>query len=676
MTGVVVGSQPPGGDRLEERAPVGARLWWRWRLALRLGWRDVTRHKTRSVLVVVMIALATAILGFGAATIARVLTPGARVALSSVAFDSSAYEPEATTTIDDATLGVLIVAGALGLVQSLVLIAPAFLISLRRRTRELGMLTAVGARDSDLSRVVVGPALVSAVIGVGIGGPIALALGVAAAGEATPGEVVSATLAVAGVMALNTALAVVAAWAPARATLRGSTIAALTGRPEAVASGTRRVVWSATLGVVAVAVGVPLAVWGAHRVAPAPMVGGVVLAEAGILLVLGALLRGIGHLPARGVVAAYVLRDASRAGTRVLPAVAAGTIIVAAVTAGLAYSATMHAEEAERGYLRVAPIGSVFVLTDGAPNASERLRNSAEQLGAIRAITPVMAAQLPAGGPGPDPVIGPSGTGPNAVMGSMLIMNGPLIATADLVDALDLGQDAASAVAAGKVLLAQGEPLNADGTVHLTVADHAIDAPAQVVPALGHYTRVALSAEAAALGLAPTDVGVIITPTVPLGEDDRPRVTAALGTQSLLETGPPAFGDDQTGYLLVGFGALAVLVVTAVMSALAAQETRTDRATLDAVGAAPRTLRRIAGAQAGLIATAAAWTGVPAGFALATLLLVAQHSQTSLAAGTPLATTAPTGPVLALLVGLPVAVAFLGALTAPTTAPDGAAARG
>lgn len=671
MTGVVVGSGPAAGDRLEERAPAGARLWWRWRLALRLGWRDVTHHKIRSALVVVMIALATAILGFGAATIARVLTPGARVALSSS--DSRG----ATAVIDDATLGVLIVAGALGLVQSLVLIAPAFLISLRRRTRELGMLTAVGARDSDLSRVVVGPALVSAVIGVGIGGPISLALGVAAAGEATPGEVVSATLAVAGVMALNTVLAVVAAWAPARATLRGSTIAALTGRPETAVSGTRRVVWSATLGVVAVAAGVPLAVWGAHRVAPAPMVGGVVLAEVGVLVVLRALLRGIGHLPARGLVTAYVLRDASRAGTRVLPAVAAGTIIVAAVTAGLAYSATMHAEEAERGYLRVAPIGSVFVLTDGTPNASERLRNSAEQLGSIRAITPVMAAQPPAGGPGPEPVIGPPGAAPMFTMGSMLIMNGPVIATADLVDALDLGQDAATAVAAGKVLVAQGEPVNADGTVHLTLGDHAIDAPAQVVPALGHYTRVALSAEAAAgLGLAPTDVGVIITPAVPLGVDDRARVTQVLGAQSLLETGPPAFGDDQTGYLLVGFGALAVLVVTAVMSALAAQETRTDRVTLDAVGAAPRTLRRIAGAQAGLIATAAAWTGVPAGFALATLLLLAQHSQTSLSAGTPLATTAPTGPVLALVVGLPVAVGFLGALTAPTTTPDGAAARG
>lgn len=200
----------------------GAGLWWRWRLALMLGWRDVTHHKVRTALVVVMVALATAIVGTAGAIIAHVLTPGAGVALT------SDFDPNATFMIDDATLGVLVVAGALGLAQTLVLVAPAFLISLRRRTRELGLLTAAGARDSDLRRVVVGPALVSALIGVAIGGPIAMGLGGVLAGSATPAETLAVGLAVVGVMALNTALATLAAWLPARETLRGSTIAALT----------------------------------------------------------------------------------------------------------------------------------------------------------------------------------------------------------------------------------------------------------------------------------------------------------------------------------------------------------------------------------------------------------------------------------------------------------------
>jgi len=662
VTGILNGARPSALGQGEDSTRAGARFWWRWRLALLLGWRDVAHHKVRTVLVVVMVALATAIVGFAAATIARVVTPGAGLALS------SSFESNATVMIDDATLGVLFVAGALGLVQTLVLVAPAFLISLRRRTRELGLLTAAGARDSDLRRVVVGPALVSALIGVAVGGPIALGLGLFPAGSATPAETPTAALAVVGVMALNAALAVLAAWIPARGMLRGSTIAALTGRPEATGPTGRRDAWWALLALGVLAGGVSLALWGAQRTTPAPMVAGVVLAEIAVLTLLGTLLGALGRLPSRGIVAAYVLRDASRARTRVLPAVAAGTIIVAAATAGLAYSATMHAEEAARDYVRVAPLGSAFVLIDhDTGEAIDDLRDTAGQLGPLRAVTPILAAQSPGAVPGPEPVIGPQGTAPAPAIGSMLQMSGPLIATPDLADALDLGRDARAAVAAGNVLVAADEPLNADSTVHLTVGDRTLDAPATVVPELGLYTRIALTPEVArSLGLTPAVIGAIITPTEPFTADDRTRVSQVLGYESLVEIGPPAFGDDQTGYLLAAIGALAVLVVTAVMSALAAQETSADRGTLEAIGAAPRTTRHIAGAQAGLIATASAWTGVPAGFALATLLLTAQHSQAHLTASVPLATTAPLGPVLALLLGLPTTVALLGTATAPT----------
>lgn len=664
MTGVLDVARPQAEDRTTDPTRAGARFWWRWRLALMLGWRDVTHHKVRTALVVVMVALATAIVGAAAAAIALVLTPGSKLGLS------SSFDPDATTTIDDASLGVLVVAGALGLAQTLVLVAPAFLISLRRRTRELGLLTAAGARDADLRRLVVGPALVSALIGVGVGGPVALFLVLLSVGSATAAGALTTSLAVVGVMALNTVLAVLAAWLPARSTLRGSPIAALNGRPEATNPARRQDTWWAIGALGALAGGVPLALWGAQRATPSPMVAGVVLAEAGVLTLLGTLLGVLGRLPSRGVVTAYVLRDASRARTRVLPAVAAGTIIVAAATAGLAYSATMHAEEAERNYVRVAPLGSAFVLvTEGAGESIDDLGDTASQLGPIRAVTPVLAAQSPGGVPGPDPTIGPQGTQPAFAVGSMLLMSGPLIATPDLVDALDLGRDAGAAVAAGKVLVAAGEPLNADGTVHLSIADRALDAPAAVVPELGRYTRVALTPDAAtSLGLEPAVVGAIITPVPAFTAEDRTRVSEVLGYRSLVEIGPPAFEDDQTGYLLAGFGALAVLVVTAVMSALAAQETSADRSTLEAIGAAPRTTRRIAGAQAWLIAAASAWAGVPAGFALATLLLIAQHSQTYIAASVPMATTAPWGPVLALLLGLPVTVGVLGALIPPTGA--------
>src|SRR5690606_27295843 len=152
----------------------------------------------------------------------------------------------------------------------------------------------------------------------------------------TPTEVLTTAVAVAGVMALNTILAMLAAWVPARSTLRGSPIGALKGRPETTGPTHRPGAWPAIVALVAIGVltgGGLLAQWGAQRAMPTPMVTGVVLVEVGLLILLGAVLGGLGRLPSRGVVTAYVLRDASRARTRVLPAVAAGTIIVAAATA-------------------------------------------------------------------------------------------------------------------------------------------------------------------------------------------------------------------------------------------------------------------------------------------------------------------------------------------------------
>ena len=252
----------------------------RWRLALLLGWRDVKRHKLRTALVVVMVALATAIVGMAAGTIARVLTPGAGLALS------SRFDEHAAASIDDATVGVLVVAGGLALVQTLVLVAPVFLIGVRRRTRELGLLTAAGARDSDIRRIVLGPALVSALLGVLLGGPVALTLVLSASGL-TAGETGSAVLAVAGVMALNVVLATLAAWVPARRTLRSTTIASLTGRPDALSGRSRHEVLWATAALAATAGGVVLAAKGAGRVAAVQMMAGVTLAEAGVLTLTG-----------------------------------------------------------------------------------------------------------------------------------------------------------------------------------------------------------------------------------------------------------------------------------------------------------------------------------------------------------------------------------------------------
>ena len=130
----------------------------------------------------------------------------------------------------------------------------------------------------------------------------------------------------------------------------------------------------------------------------------------------------------------------------------------------------------------------------------------------------------------------------------------------------------------------------------------------------------------------------------------------------VIENGPPAFDDTATLYGLAAGGILAVLLVTWVVTALAAQEARADLETLEAVGAPPGTRRRIAAGQSGLVATAGAWCGVPAGIALGALLLDVRAGE----GRTPAELVIPWAPVVMLLVALSIVVSMIGAVTTST----------
>ena len=58
-------------------APVEVPLADRWAVALRLGRRDAAAHRLRSALVVVLIAVATAVVTLPAVALARAVTPEA-----------------------------------------------------------------------------------------------------------------------------------------------------------------------------------------------------------------------------------------------------------------------------------------------------------------------------------------------------------------------------------------------------------------------------------------------------------------------------------------------------------------------------------------------------------------------------------------------------------------------
>jgi putative ABC transport system permease protein len=150
-------------------------------------------------------------------------------------------------------------------------------------------------------------------------------------------------------------------------------------------------------------------------------------------------------------------------------------------------------------------------------------------------------------------------------------------------------------------------------------------------------------------------------------------VTASLSYQATLHdaeratySGSSLPSDARTQIVLVGAGVVAVLLVTWVTAALAAQEAQAELETLEILGAAPGTRRRIVAAQAGLVAVGGTVCGIPAGLALGALAVQYQASQV-ISGGRPAPELAvPWGVVALLAVAVPLVVAGLAGLTART----------
>ncbi|KQR08518.1 FtsX-like permease family protein [Cellulomonas sp. Leaf334] len=632
-------------------APAEVPLAARWAVALRLGRRDASAHRLRSALVVVLVAVATAVVALPAVMLARAVTPGAGLGISGTRFGFLAR-----FQVDPATLTTLGVVGALAAVQAILLITPAFLLGVRRRVRELGMLSAAGARPSDLRRAILAPGLICGVLGATIGAVVAYVIVLLAIPVATPGEPLTGALGALAAALFGTAVAVAAAWYPAIVAMRDSDLGALRGgRLEGPSH--RSAPWILPVALLAVAAGAFLAVQGATS-RPVQVIVGVVVAEVGLIAVVGVLLGLVERLPARRAVTMFVLRDAARHRLRVLPAVAASLAMVALATSAMVYQQSQHAQEVSR-YVAAAPIGSALVLTDLDESDDRDALADRLALAGIEDATTVRAAVGPEGPP--VVVVGGQISG-----GSLLPSLGPLVGDAALAEALGLPAQAGADLAAGRVLVADAGAID-DGAVRLSVLGSSTEAVVQAAPAesIGRYAAVVLSQDAAdTLGLTVHDVGVIASGKGPLDDWQVAVLGNGGGDVVVMDNGPPAFQDTATLYGLVAGGIVAVLLVTWVVTALAAQEARADLETLEAVGAPPGTRRRVAAGQAGLVATAGAWCGVPAGIALAALLLEVRAGWGRSAPDVVI----PGVPMTVLLVVLPIVVALVSALTASTRA--------
>jgi putative ABC transport system permease protein len=582
---------------------------------------------------------------------------------------------------DPATKAVLVLIVVSLVIEVVLLAGPAFAVGVRRRRRDLALLAATGSTPRDVRRTVLAQALVvglgSATVGALLGLPLARAavpviehFGAALGPFEWHWREVLATLAV------GAAAALLAALAPALQAARTDVATVLAGRRGELHS---RAGWP-LVGAVLIAGGA------AADLTKGTRQGGEVWVAAGtVVIVLGAvaltpwLVGQVGRLATRlPLPLRLATRDAARQRSRTAPAVAAIMASVIGITA-LAIGFASDSKQGRRDY---EPRTAYGVATVGLSDPDSRR-------GVLAAVNEVLPGRPVYVGNRVEDLHTDASQPTRSVV---VAMPGCSFRQASgLVDGNDCGErwqrfNTMESVVAYDIptLVAFGVPLNAQARsvlqsggvlVAATDAITAGHASIGVVSVAGDGTTVTVerrrslpaapllpatlrTARLAAVVMTPETARSLELPLVPSqlaiggaqlsrGEQDKlqSRLTL-LDTEVYVERG------YQTPYrlvltLLALVGSLVVLVATVTATALAMSEARPDLATLAAVGAPPRTRRRVAAAQAVVIGLVGTALGVVLGLVpgLAVTWPLTANSYTSFG---PPPGTAGSGPVIAI----------------------------
>lgn len=591
---------------------------------------------------------------------------------------------------DLGTAAMVAAVAALGILEAVLLIGPAFAVGARRAARQLAVLAAAGAERRHLRQVVL---LGGVVIG-GVSSILAVITGVAVAAVvrwvclaldvfAFPDLRVPWQHLPRGVV-LGLVIAAAAAWFPARAASRQDVVAALSGRRAE--ARTRRAV--PVVGLVVLAAGLAAAVVSVSSARTSLLVLGVVGIELGLVLCSGALVALAGRLaPRLGVAGRFALRDAARQRGRTAPAVAAIVAAIAGVVTAAVY--VESGEQHRRAQYQPLAAEGVVVASftqdgDGvevrAAAAERALRDNLP----VRDVVPASIAVSPS-------TVDPDTQGEAAVPadtwvdahrppeqrcplddlpwsdaaqrrelgrdprcsaegsyqvvwtdsrggGNTLVDDGTVVARLGLPGA----EDDAAALRAGTVLVADERALWPDGTVHLSLdrwdeeTGRAESARSLVVPGRvsgmpPQYALVLTPDVVDELGYVALPVGYLATTTRMPTETEEARASRQMQRADVnayvhVERG---FTADQP--LAIWLLALAAVVVglgaTGISVALAGAESRPDLATLAAVGAAPGVRRRVAAAQAGVLVVIGVGVGTVTGLVLGRVLVVSERAR-------------------------------------------------
>lgn len=544
------------------------------------------------------------------------------------------------------------------LLEVVLLAGPAFAVGARRQRRQLAQLVATGGTPKDVRRVVLAQAgllglgsslagVVVAIIIVGLTLPLASGL---IGSDIAPLRV--APLDLLALVVVGTIAGLAAAYLPARQAARQDTVRTLTGRRG---EARPRRGWPVA-GLVLIASGAA-AVFAFGR-SGSNGVGFTVLGTfalvAGAIMLIPSVVGQIGRIGGGFPLALRLAaRDSARNRSRTTSAVAAVMGVVTGVTA-LAVASASDFEGERRDYVPQAAAGTMTVSLN-----SERSQTAVASIAdQVRAIvpghTPLLLQAVPDTSTGTDsrhvvavmPGCQKSDVrqcqpvpGDNTVQSLSPMPGGMAVGDARTIAALvghPLTADQRRVLAAGGVLLPSKVAVGPDGTaavatyVENDTSDKPVDVRMRRLPAaplsgtVSHGTYVYLGdlvatpQTAERLGLELVASALVVLPGQPAITKEQQAKVEELSKGLGYAAGVYVErGFDKTYTLqflaLALLAGLLVLVGTVTATALALDDAGPDFATLAAVGAAPRTRRQAAMAQAAVIAVTGALFGVVLG---------------------------------------------------------------
>jgi putative ABC transport system permease protein len=607
-------------------------------------------------------------------------------ASSEVPFDRElrGHTPLSVQTLFGILVGILVI--GLACLEVCLLAGAAFAVGVRRQTRTLGLLSASGADDRGVRRVVLAQGVVLGAVAAVLGVPLAILLAriglpllenhdpyhVYGPFDVRPWELL-------GIGAVAVVAGLTAAAIPARTASRLDPVRALAGRRGQASSPKR---WP-LIGVGLAGIGTLLSLAGAARVislyrhatnssssvygAATTLLVGAVLVQLGLIVATPAIIGAAGRL-ARFLPLGprLAVRDAARNRGRTAPAVGAVLAAVAAASALTLYVASQNDHD-RRHYqpTLLSGQGQISLRTFGASGQEKTLQESPVRQAVLQSLPVKSLTVLRTLSCTADHCLSPTFLTPPANECPAQQLADPQAAQAELRRLADdwrcqQGQDgyasrygtpvgdgttvttvsgirsaAADAVlrAGGVVVFNRAQVLDGKAQIQIYAADGSdktYTLPALYLPTSGLRTTDAIWSPPAAsrVGLTVADDSLLMTFTHPPTTAERKAADAALKP-----LGVPYDVYVETGYhsnygpgllALVAGAALVTLLATGVATGLSQADARPDHATLSAVGASPGVRRTLAGAQSWSLALLGTLLGVIAGFVPGVALLWAR----------------------------------------------------